>query len=172
MHPLLPSVFVFKIGLEAKGLLDFHGRRGITPVVWRNPHPVIFGVELRKALSFFSLLFSKTPRKTLQNIKDFSHCANPLKTPENKPKTFRKTKDCDLAGLLQSPKTPKARKYEKNTKSPTPGWPPKIQKKYRKKYENGPKTTIFGPFLYFFCIFSVFPGVNPGCPVLPIRLKF
>ena len=37
-------------------------------------------------------------------------------------------------------------------------WPPKIRKKYRQKYKNGPKTTIFGPFFvvfrYFFWIFG------------------
>ena len=32
-------------GLEAKGLLDFQARRGITSVVWWNPRPVTFGVD-------------------------------------------------------------------------------------------------------------------------------
>ena len=74
---------------------------------------------------------------------------------------------CDLAGLLQSPKTPKPRKYEKNTKSPHPGLAPENTAKIPKKYENGPKTAIFGPFLcFFFGIFSVFPGVNPGWGIL------
>ena len=33
---------------EAKGLFDFQGRRGITPVVRWNLRPVMFGVDLQK----------------------------------------------------------------------------------------------------------------------------
>ena len=43
--PCVPVLLLVFIGLEAKGLLDFQGRRGITSVVRWNPHPVIFGVE-------------------------------------------------------------------------------------------------------------------------------
>ena len=44
--PLCPCVFLFVlIGLKAKGLLDFQGRRGITSIVRWNIRPVIFGVE-------------------------------------------------------------------------------------------------------------------------------
>ena len=50
-HPLRPFVFVyFNIGLEAKGLLDFEGRRGITSVVRWNLRPVIFGVEKKQGI--------------------------------------------------------------------------------------------------------------------------
>ena len=49
---------------------------------------------------------------------------------------------------------------KKVTKSPTPGRAPKIRKKYRKKYENGPKMTVFVFFLYLFRIFGARPGVG------------
>ena len=45
LYPLASQCFCFLIGVEAKGLLDFQGRRGITSVVRWNPRPVIFGVE-------------------------------------------------------------------------------------------------------------------------------
>ena len=48
------------------------------------------------------------------------------------------------------------KKYEKVTKSPTPGRAPKIRKKYRKNT----KTVIFGPFACFFIF--VFSGPDPG----------
>ena len=49
----------------------------------------------------------------------------------------------------QKPLNPEnTKKYEKNTKSPTPGWPPKIRKNYQKKIRKRPKN-------YHFCIFSV-----------------
>ena len=59
------------------------------------------------------------------------------------------------------PKSPwilKTRKKlrKKNTKSPTPGCPPKIRKKYRKNA----KMVISGPFVYFFRIFGGQPGVG------------
>ena len=44
-HPLSPFVFAFLLGLEAKGLLDFQERHGITSVVQWSLHPVIFGVD-------------------------------------------------------------------------------------------------------------------------------
>ena len=50
------------------------------------------------------------------------------------------------------------KKYEKFTKSPTPGRTPKIRKKYRKNTKMAQKS----PFLYFFCIFFVFLGPDPG----------
>ena len=40
-----PSVVLMFIALEAKGLLDFQGRRGIACVTQWNLRPVIFGVE-------------------------------------------------------------------------------------------------------------------------------
>ena len=43
-----PRVHLFMlilIGLEAKGLLDFQGQRGITSVVRWSLRPVIFGVD-------------------------------------------------------------------------------------------------------------------------------
>ena len=67
---------------------------------------------------------------------------------------------CGPATEPKNPRTPENTK--KNTKSPTLGWPPKIRKKYRKKYKNDPKTAIFVSFLYFFGIFFVFSGANPG----------
>ena len=59
------------------------------------------------------------------------------------------------------------RKYEKitkkkNTKSPTPGWAPKI----RKNYQKNTKMVISGAFLYFFGNFFVFSGPNPGWGIL------
>ena len=47
----IPAFLPISICLEAKGLLDFQGRRGITSVVRWNLRPVIFGVErcLRKS---------------------------------------------------------------------------------------------------------------------------
>ena len=70
--------------------------------------------------------------------------------------------NCDPAGLLQSPKTPEPRKYEKNTKSPTPGRPPENTEKIPEKYKNGPKTAIFRPFFVFLRYFFVFSGGRPG----------
>ena len=43
LHPCL-FCFCF-LGLEAKGLLDFQGRRGITSVVRWNLRAVVFGVD-------------------------------------------------------------------------------------------------------------------------------
>ena len=68
---------------------------------------------------------------------------------------------CDPAGLLQSPKTPEPRKYEKNTKSPTPGWPPKIRKKYRKNTKTAQKLPFRGHFVFFRYFFRIF-GAQPG----------
>ena len=43
--PRVPFFVLISVGLEAKGLLAFQGRRGITSVVRRHFRPVIFGVE-------------------------------------------------------------------------------------------------------------------------------
>ena len=43
--PCVPVFLLVLIGLEAKGPLDFRGRRGITSVVRWNLHLVIFGVD-------------------------------------------------------------------------------------------------------------------------------
>ena len=43
----VPFVMFILIGLEAKGLLAFHGRRGIASVVWWKLRPIIFGVDGR-----------------------------------------------------------------------------------------------------------------------------
>ena len=78
---------------------------------------------------------------------------------------FRTSQNCfkkialhyDPAGVVQSPKNPESRKYEKNTRSP-PRLPPKMRekKKQLKKDENGPKITIFVVYSVFF----VFSGVG------------
>ena len=39
--PCVPVFLLIFLGLEAKGLLDFQGRRGITSVVRCNPRPGI-----------------------------------------------------------------------------------------------------------------------------------
>ena len=38
--PCVPLLMLVLIGLEAKGLLDFHGRRGIASAVWWTLRPV------------------------------------------------------------------------------------------------------------------------------------
>ena len=43
--PRVPFFMLILIGLEAKGLLAFQGRRGIASVVRWNLRPVIFGVD-------------------------------------------------------------------------------------------------------------------------------
>ena len=43
----VPLFMLIFIGLEARGLLDFQGQRGITSVVRPHLRPVIFGVEFR-----------------------------------------------------------------------------------------------------------------------------
>ena len=69
-----------------------------------------------------------------------------------------------LPGKEPDPKPPEPRKYEKNTKKkykiPHPGSGPKNTKKIPKKYENGPKMTIFVFFRYFFRIFGARPWVG------------
>ena len=75
---------------------------------------------------------------------------------------------CDPARLLQSPKTPESRKYEKKTKSPTPGWhgPQKYAKRTPKKNKKKQpqKLPFWGLFFvffrYFFRIFGGHPGVG------------
>ena len=42
--PCVPFGSLFRLDLEAKGLFDFQGRRGITSIVRSNPRPVILGV--------------------------------------------------------------------------------------------------------------------------------
>ena len=65
--PCVPVFLLILLGLEAKGLLDFQGRHGITSVVWQNLRPVIFGVELLLippfffCASFFPLFAVSTP---------------------------------------------------------------------------------------------------------------
>ena len=73
------------------------------------------------------------------------------------------------ACLVESPKPPEPRKYEKNTKkitkSPTQGRAPKIRKKYRKNA----KMVIFRVFLFFFPVFfPYFWGPDPGWGILYI----
>ena len=71
-----------------------------------------------------------------------------------------------LRAWYRAPKTPESRKYEKitkkNTKSPFPGWGPKIRKNYRKNTKMDQKS----PFLYFFGHFFVFSGPDPGRGIL------
>ena len=44
--PRIPFFMLILMGLEAKNLLAFEGRRGIASVVRWNLRPVIFGVDL------------------------------------------------------------------------------------------------------------------------------
>ena len=69
-------------------------------------------------------------------------------------------------GPATEPKNPQSPKIRKKYKIPHPGLAPENTEKIPKRYENGPKTAISGPFLYFFGIFSVFPGVNPRWEIL------
>ena len=59
--------------------------------------------------------------------------------------------------MVQSPKTPESKKYEKNyeknTKSPTLGRPKKIRKKYPKNTKMA-ENCLFVFFRYFFRIFG------------------
>ena len=66
--------------------------------------------------------------------------------------------------LLQSPKTPQTpENTRKKNQIPHPrGWPPEMREKNTENAKTAPKIAVFGPFLYFFGIFSVFLGVNPG----------
>ena len=66
----------------------------------------------------------------------------------------------DPACLVKSPKPPE--KITKKYKIPHPGSAPKIRRKYRKNT----KMVIFGPFSYFFGIFFVFLGPDPGWGIL------
>ena len=45
--PRVPFFMFILIGLEAKNLFAFQGRRGIASVVRWNLRPVIFGVEMK-----------------------------------------------------------------------------------------------------------------------------
>ena len=71
---------------------------------------------------------------------------------------------CDPACLAKSPKPPEPRKYEKNAKKLQN--PPPTQGRAPKKYEKNTKMVIFGPFYYFFGIFFVFLGPDPGWGIL------
>ena len=53
-HPSRPLFMLVFIGLEAKGLLDFQARQGITSIVRWNLHPVIFpeGPKIKKIRDF------------------------------------------------------------------------------------------------------------------------
>ena len=57
---------------------------------------------------------------------------------------------CGPATEPQNPRTPKIRK---KYKIPHPGVARENPKNVPKKYRNGPKIAVFGPFLYFFGIF-------------------
>ena len=66
---------------------------------------------------------------------------------------------------LKNPSSPEIRKKdEKITKSPNPGRAPKIRKRYRKNTKTAKKS----PFSFFFCIFFVFSGPDPGWGILAI----
>ena len=54
-------------------------------------------------------------------------------------------------GPATEPETPQIPENTKKYKIPHPGLAPENTEKIPKKNENGPKTAIFGPFLYFFC---------------------
>ena len=62
-HPLRPCVLLVLIDLEAKGLLDFQGRRGIASVVRGNLRPFKIGVEFGTATAVSSLLTVCRPRR-------------------------------------------------------------------------------------------------------------
>ena len=97
--PETPTCFLSVFtGLEARGLLDFQGRRGITSVVRWNPRPVILSGEKKKTdkgkshkgiwrsdapdpvLPFLD--FSVLPRKNPQINQGFLSPAEPTKTLE------------------------------------------------------------------------------------------
>ena len=59
--PRVPLFVLVLVGLEAKGLLDFQGRRGITSIVRWNLRPVIFGVE-------FFVPFHHARRKSVSQV--------------------------------------------------------------------------------------------------------
>ena len=65
-------------------------------------------------------------------------------------------------GPVTEPENPQTPKIEKEYKIP----PPQVDPEIPKKYKNGPKIAVFGPFSYFFGIFSVFSGANPGWGIL------
>ena len=67
-----------------------------------------------------------------------------------------------LRACYRARKTPKPRKYEKNTKFLTPGWPPKIQKKYRKNKKTAQKMPFSGRFHIFSVFFLYFRGPTRG----------
>ena len=80
--PLASLCFVyFIIGLEAKGLLDFQGRRGVTSVARRDLCPVMFGVEMCQLQVIIAAAFADpwTRVKTMENEKGWMRLrATPL----------------------------------------------------------------------------------------------
>ena len=70
-------------------------------------------------------------------------------------------RSCGPATEPENPQTPKIRK---KYQIPHPGLTPGNTEKIPKKYKNGPKIAVFGPFSYFFryffCIFGGQPGVG------------
>ena len=72
--PRKPFFTLILIGLEAKNLLAFEGRRGIASVVRWNFRPVIFGVEIRhfqpRKLQCFSSQFALHGLRALEGGKE------------------------------------------------------------------------------------------------------
>ena len=78
--PRVPFVMLILIGLEAKGLLAFQGRRGIASVVRWNVRPVIFGVEqwLGANYLFFSQKIAAVTAASFSNERIYVRHCQPL----------------------------------------------------------------------------------------------
>ena len=90
---------------------------------------------------------------------DFVRAPGRRKTARNRHSKIFYTLCRDPAGLVQITKTPESEKNTKKlrkkyTKSPFPGWGPKIRKKYRKNTKKW--TDFWGIFCIFSVIFSYF----------------
>ena len=72
----------------------------------------------------------------------------------------------DPAGVVQSPKTPESRKYEKITKKIQNPRPQVAPRKYEKITEKIRKRQFFGHFCIFSVIFFVFSGGDLGSGIL------
>ena len=97
-------------------------------------------------------------RKTYRTTHPQENCWSPRKRASG-----LVLRSCGPATEPENPQSPKIRKKHK---IPHPGLAPENTEKIPKKYENGPKTAIFGRFCIFSGIFSVFPGVHPGWGIL------
>ena len=64
----VPVFLLVVIGLEAKGFLDFQGRRGITSVVRWNLRPVIFGVDFEAQKTHLLVIFDSLYKKRKKSL--------------------------------------------------------------------------------------------------------